>query len=76
MALNIVHFSVAAGADNYHCDASGDLSGEYVSAAQAKQLEDALRKLIWNVHYALPFDASNAATDADILLSQLGAKPA
>ena len=73
MSISTISFSAAPGTRTYACNAEGDCSGEYVRAADALQVEEALRNLIWAVHYAAAFDASNAAFDANIVLSELKA---
>lgn len=57
---------------NFAADsASGAPGGEYVPAAVATELEQALSKLTWTVLYGKAFDASSLAITSEQLLRKL-----
>lgn len=68
------------GLQTYHFPAdasSGSPAGEYVPAEVARQLEQALSKLVWAVLYGKAYDASGVAVGAEQMLSTLqAAQPA
>lgn len=71
MSIKTVNFTAAGG--SYQCDQPEDQSGPYVSAAQVEEILGSLTKLVWAVHYGSGFAASNAATEARMLMDKLAA---
>jgi hypothetical protein len=75
--MTLITLSFKADANGvYTCSAPGDQSGDYVRAADAESLAEALSKLVWAVHYGRSFDASSYAHVATQLLERLHAQAA